>query len=447
VPAKTNAAAADAQQFAREIRTPYQGTTGDAFERAAVERLAREQQVADLRRLGERWSVVQALRCFYTSWFGAELADALTCSSRWVNACLAVLRADGDLVEWLPPRCANPVGRVGDEALCRGIRPRSTQKDQGGVTPLSDLRGDQRLNPTTQDLSPPRTDLKQQADPRLTRASNPAVLKKAPIARGRQAADAEFDGRAGAAIAHEGGARPASRPLGHGARARGDTRSAPAGPRLDPLEVPLDVLAAIRERHAHDPNAVRDVLTVLREAACHARPIEARLAARTLPHRPANKPGAVFRSLFEAACNGELLADAQADAERVVAAETAARAVYAWDPAAPWPEWLPPREWAYADVAPSFDLLPGYAYPPEPDEPAGIFCDDLTVEIEANAPEPRANGPGILVETALDLEVEYDDPAELVAIGRRLGDQVPPRVHDPGRGAQFLKELGLEIPT
>lgn len=94
-------------------------------------------------------------------------------------------------------------------------------------------------------------------------------------------------------------------------------------PRTPLLEQPVRIEAGALDalRATHGARGVWQVLRVLREPDCHARPAECELAVRTLAQRAAAVPGALFRTLFRAACRGDLLCDAAADRERTRAAE------------------------------------------------------------------------------------------------------------------------------
>lgn len=76
---------------------------------------------------------------------------------------------------------------------------------------------------------------------------------------------------------------------------------------LDPVALPIDVLAAIRGRYG--AAGLDEVLAVLHWPECHISYECTARAARTLPHRNGHNPGGLFVDLLRKALRGELLID------------------------------------------------------------------------------------------------------------------------------------------
>lgn len=204
----------------------------------------------------------------------------------------------------------------------------------------------------------------------------------------------------------EAAAAPAFRGVpSHGKpRTRKPARSpSPPATRLPPLGLEDGVPAAIAERYRH--HAAGDgwpgLSRVLREARYHARPDEARLAARAVAGRPARRcAAAYFRSLFDRACAGEIVVD-PVEVARVRDAERAAE-----------------REI-------------------DPDSPAAADPDELAAAAAAGPPDPRlARAAGL--RHRLDLAAPTHPHRagwleELAGLERDLAARPPPRRPRPPR--------------
>jgi hypothetical protein len=146
------------------------------------------------------------------------------------------------------------------------------------------------------------------------------------------------------------------------------------------------------------------VLRVLREPDCHQHPEAARLACRILPHREAAEPGAVFRTLFRLAKNGDPELLTEDESLRTRAAELAA------DP------------WSY-----------------RPDDPATHWVGAETPP-KGCAPLPDVGREPPAVPVVLS-PLERLQAAERAARLAALGPAPPPRTPSSSRTAVFLDGL------
>lgn len=169
---------------------------------------------------------------------------------------------------------------------------------------------------------------------------------------------------------------------------------------LEAVAVPPEALAALRGRF---PAAFDELVRELHRERCHAHPLEACRAARTLAERDTSTPLRLFRDLFRRAREGDLLIDAQAERDAVEAAELEARKAYGYDAADPSTHW------------------------PE-------FADQLG--------QPRYRPPP----TAAELEAARMRRT-VAARERELRATVTPRAHDPTAAQRFLASVRPEIST